>query len=244
MIKDFLDGIRSYGQAFGVIRSLGLWRYVIYSGLISFLVGSFLVKVLLSYGDKIGNWLSAFYTFDFGQDFVQGATDFIASAVLLLGGLMIYKYVVLIITSPFMSILSEKIEHAYTGAPANKFSIGNSISDMIRGLRITLRNLSREMLLTIGIFILGLIPMFTIVTTPLIFIIQAYYAGFGNIDYRIERHLNVRSSARYVKRHQGFAIGNGTIYLLLLLIPVLGLFLAPALGTTAATLESLKRSID
>lgn len=244
MIRDFFDGIRSYSQAFGVIRSLGLWRYVIYSGVISLLLGSILVKVLLSYGDRIGNWLSAFYTFDFGQDFVQSATDFIASAALLLGGVMVYKYVVLIITSPFMSILSEKIEQSYTGAPPSKFSLTNSISDIIRGLRITLRNLSREMLLTLGIFIVGLIPMFTIITTPLIFLVQAYYAGFGNIDYRIERHLSVRSSAQYVKRYKGFAIGNGTIYLLLLFIPVVGLFLAPALGTTAATLESLKRSVE
>ena len=109
---------------------------------------------------------------------------------------------------------------------------------MIRGVRLTFRNLIREVFFTIIVMILSFIPFVSVISVPLIFIIQAYYAGFGNMDYYLERHYpSVSGTAAYVRGSKGIAIGNGIVYLLLLIIPVLGLLIAPTFGATAATLS-------
>jgi CysZ protein len=55
------------------------------------------------------------------------------------------------------------------------------------------------------------------------------------IDYRNEfRRLSAGESNRIIKQHRGLAIGNGLAFNLLLLIPVLGVLLAPPLGAVAA----------
>ena len=67
------------------------------------------------------------------------------------------------------------------------------------GIRINLRNLGKELLLTIPILIIGLIPVIGIISTVLLFLMQAYYAGFGNMDYTLERHFNYKQSIQFVR---------------------------------------------
>jgi CysZ protein len=66
-------------------------------------------------------------------------------------------------------------------------------------------------------------------------VIQAYYAGFGTMDYTLERHYNYKNSIRFVQKHRGIAIGNGLGFMLLLLIPVIGIIIVFPLSVVAAT---------
>lgn len=242
MLTGVLQGVTAYGQSFAIIKKYRLWKYVMLSGIISLLLGFGLFKIIWSYSDNIGGWLSNFYKWDFGRSVFETAIDYIAGGILTILALLVYKYVVMVIVSPFMSLMSEEIESKMTGrTTGSKFSIQSFISDLIRGLRIAIGNLVKELGLTGLILIIGLFPVVTIVAPVFIFIIQAYYAGFGNLDYFLERHANVAGSKHFVSRNKGLAIGNGAVFLALLLIPVAGLFLAPALATTAATLEGIKR---
>ena len=71
--------------------------------------------------------------------------------------------------------------------------------------------------------------------------IQAYYAGFGNADFTLERRrYKVNDSVRFMRQNRALALGNGAGFLLLLLIPVVGLVLAPGLGAVAATIDSVE----
>ena len=70
--------------------------------------------------------------------------------------------------------------------------------------------------------------------------VQAYYAGFGNIDYTLERHFNYKDSISFVKQHRGFAIGNGIIFMLFLLIPIIGVILVLPLSVTAASTKTIE----
>ena len=69
---------------------------------------------------------------------------------------------------------------------------------------------------------------------------QAYYAGFGNMDYTLERHFKYKESISFVKKNKGTAIGNGLIFMLFLLVPVIGVILVLPLSVTAATTETIK----
>ena len=111
------------------------------------------------------------------------------------------------------------------------------ISDMLRGLRLAIRNATRELLATALLFLIGLIPVLTPFTTALIFLLQSYYAGFGNTDFTLERHFNYRESVRYVQRNRGLTLGNGIIFMALFL-SVVGFIIALPLGTVAAALQT------
>jgi CysZ protein len=72
-----------------------------------------------------------------------------------------------------------------------------------------------------------------------LFAVQSYYAGFGNMDYTLERHLDYKKSVEFVGNHKGFAIGNGVVFMLCLLIPVVGIILVLPLSVTAASTKTL-----
>lgn len=242
MFSSLVEGATAYLSAFKIIREYSLWKYVILSGLISAVFGFAIFFSIWQSADYVGDWLGSFYSWDFGKSIFDRVVDYFAGGVMIVLALILYKYVIMVVVSPFMSLMSEAIENktneSYT---AQAFSLSKFISDLLRGLRIALGNLIKELGLTLGIFLVGLFPLFTVATPILLFLVQSYYAGFGNMDYYLERHASVRESRRFVRRHKGLAIGNGAVFMLLLLVPVIGLFLAPALGTVAATTQSMKR---
>jgi CysZ protein len=69
---------------------------------------------------------------------------------------------------------------------------------------------------------------------------QAYFAGFGNMDYTLERHFSYQKSIFYVKNNRGLAIGNGIVFMLFLLIPFVGVILVHPFSVTAATIVTVK----
>ena len=241
MIKHFLNGLSAYARAFHLISKLGLWGYLIIPGLISLLIGGSIGFSIWSFSDNIGDFLAAFYPWERGKSIVDGiATAF--SGVLMAGsGLIVYKHAVLILSAPFMSPLSEKVENHLLGKEHTiRFSIPQMISDIIRGLRIAMRNIIRELFYMLLLVILGLLPIFSPFAAIGIFLVQAFYAGFGNIDYTLERHLNVRDSIHFVRANRMLALGNGVVFMGLLAIGI-GFLIAPPLGTIAATVETVKR---
>jgi len=242
MISGITDGISSYFNSVAVISKFRLWKYVILSGLISLTIAGVIIYFVLGVSDTAGDWLSAFYPFDWGRSFVEKALDFMTGGLLIMTTMFLYKYLVMIIVSPFMSLMSEAIERKmnpeYT---SSQFNLANAISDMIRGLRLAIRNIIREIFFTLLLLLLGLFPIVTVAIPFAIFLLQSYYAGFGNLDYCLERHYDVKQSTRFVRLNKGLAIGNGAIFLLLLFIPVIGLILAPAFATVAGTTEVIKR---
>jgi len=74
-----------------------------------------------------------------------------------------------------------------------------------------------------------------------IFLVQAFYIGFANTDYHLEKRCTVRESVTYGRNNKWALMGNGTGFLLLLFIPVVGLLVAPVLGTVVATRDALSK---
>ncbi len=243
MVTSYLRGVFSYLDAFSYIKKNGLTRYYWYCGIIGLFIlsGLYLLSSLIS--PQISSYLLSLIDYD--SDWAVRVSSFIVKSAIIIFLFIIYKYFVLIATSPLMSKLSEDIESNLDGDFISlPFSFKKAISDIFRSLRLSLRNVFRELTYTLLIFIVGLFPLFTIATTPFIFLVQAYFAGFGNMDFYLERYFNTGKTIEYVRSNKFFAAGNGTPYMLLLAVPVIGVFFAPVLGATSATLEVHKRLND
>lgn len=239
MIQEMLDSLQAYRQAFGLLSKLRLWKYFAVPMLITFLTAVTIVTLAWGLSDNIGGIISKAWIWEWGSETVQTISNIVGGLIVLALGLVIYKHIVMALSAPFMSPVSEKIEaHFYAGV--HKHRDTTNFRQLIRGIKINVRNLLWETALTIPILILSLIPVVGIFSTILIFLIQAYYAGFGNMDYTLERHFDYRDSVKFVKKHRGAAIGNGMIFTLILFFPFIGILFVLPISVTAASVITLE----
>ncbi len=240
MLRGIIDGFVSYFSVLGFISKHRLYSYFLISGIISLILGGIIFSTSYFLSDDLGALLFKLYPFERWSDYVLKVLNITAGGLVIILGFILYKYLLLICISPFMGPLSAKVEAIITGESTTaSFSLRQTSYEIVRGIRISIRNIIRELGLTLILILLGLIPIFTIFVAPFIFLVQSYYAGFANFDYYLERRTNLRQSILYIKQNRGLAIGNGAGFMLLLLIPVLGLFLAPVMATVAATKSAI-----
>lgn len=243
MLRGLSSSIQDYKDAYQSMSRHGLWKYAVLPGLLSILVAGLILAWGLSTVDDIAAWTMGIYPFEWGREVVMGIMEWFSGIMMVIICLFVFRYIVMIVASPFMGTLSEKVESIMTGRPPAKVPAGQMIKDIVRGSRIALRNIIREILVTIVLTLAGfMIPVIgSMVSTALIFAVQAYFAGFGNIDYTLERKkFTIKDSVAFVNTNRGMAIGNGTGWLVLMIVPVLGWFLAPVLGTVAATKSAVE----
>lgn len=239
MLKNIVKGVRAYGGTFKLINQLGLWKYFGVPMLISLLTASIIGFSAYGLSDNIGGFIARIWMWEWGSETFRTISDIIGAMMIIAIGLILYKHIVMALSAPFMSPVSEKIEAHMAGIPHEHRKTSFS-AQLWRGIRINVRNLIMELFLTIPILIIGFIPVIGIISSFLLFLVQSYYAGFGNMDYTLERHFEYDKSIRFVSDHRGIALGNGMVFMLMLLIPVIGIILVLPLSVTAASTETIK----
>ena len=239
MIKNVVLGIKEYGGAFALISKLKLWKYFIIPVLISILTAVFIGVEAYVLSDNIGAFISKSWIWDWGKETFTGLSHFFGAVIIIILGLIVYKHIIMAFSAPFMSIVSEKIEQHLYGDVKHLHRNSTFFEQLIRGIKINIRNLSKELLFSLPLLILKLIPIVNLFSTLLLFLLQAYYAGFGNMDYTLERHLPYKESVDFIQKRRGFAIGNGIVFMLCLLIPFVGIIIVLPLSVTAATTKTL-----
>jgi CysZ protein len=245
MFKNILKGLTSYKHSLKLINELKLWKFFLIPMAISFLLGTAIFFAAYGLSDNLGRFFAEAWVWEWGKDtFINIATG-LGGLVILLLGFIVYKHTVMALSAPFMSPVSERIEKHFYPEARNQAPHRNTtnIEQLWRGLRITLRNITYELTLTIPLLLLSFIPVVGIFFTILACIIQAYYAGFGNIDYTLERHFKYKESIHFVKRRRGIAIGIGIVFMGMLFIPVIGIILVLPLSATAASCVTLEEII-
>ncbi|MGB5942265.1 MAG: EI24 domain-containing protein [Leeuwenhoekiella sp.] len=240
MLKNSFTAINAYKYAFPLIKKLGLWKYFIVPMVISFVTAVTIALAAWGLSDNLGSIIAKMWFWDWGKETFVTISEILGGLIIVILGLILYKHIVMAVSAPFMSPVSEKIEAHLSGSTHDEHRNTSNVGQLIRGIRINIRNLLLELLFTIPVLLLGLIPVINLVTTPLAFLIQAYYAGFGNMDYTLERHKDYRESIDFVKKHRGFAVGNGIVFMLFLLIPLVGIILVLPLSVTAASVVTLR----
>ncbi len=245
MLKEIITAIQAYLQAHRFIIKNRLWKWILIPGILYallFCVGiyffwqsstSAIDFLLLKTGlkewiQKMQNgWLSWLAIF----------VQVILNLVLMLFYFSLFKYFFLIVGSPLFAYLSEKTEAILEGKDF-PFSLAQLLKDIVRGIRIALRNLLWQTVYAVSIFILAFIPVVGLITPLISLMVECYYFGFSMLDYSCERHkLSTSQSIAFIGKHKGLAIGNGLIFYLMHLIPILGWVLAPSYAVIAATIS-------
>lgn len=245
MIKPFrelLAGLHAYWRAHRLIVRHRLWPYLAIPGLLSVAYAALLVVLGVAYFGPFSDHLIENMLPDFMRsEAATLITSILLWLVWLLIGYMTYRHIALILFAPFLGYLSERTETLVTGKPAPTFSSRQMLRDLGRGLVINLRLLLLTVVFSLPAWLLVLVPVAgAIAASAILFWIQAYYGGFGLVDYTLERkRLPVRASIAHVRKHRSRVAGVGIGFLGLLFIPVVGWFLAPAYGAVAGTLATL-----
>jgi len=241
MIKDITQSIQSYFKAFEIINKLKLWKYFLVPAIIGLLLGAFFITSAIELSGNLGAYLTNYWTFDFGKSFVKSFSSWISGLLIILLGIILYKHILMALSAPFMTPVSEKVEVYLTGKPINKTNPSGFASQLFRSIRLNFRNLIKELSITLPLMLLSLIPVIGLVAVVMLFYFQSFYAGFGNMDYTLERHLDYKQSKQFVKNNKGIAIGNGAIFTLMLLIPFVGIMFTLPIATVASTMDTIKR---
>jgi CysZ protein len=239
MFKNIVNGIQAYFGAFGLISKLKLWKYFAVPMIISVVTAVVIGLSAYGFSDNLGAYLLNIWPWEYGLSVVEKILTIFSGLIIIVLGLIVYKHIILALSAPFMSPVSEIIESHLTNTAVHSHRNTSFNSQLWRGIRLNVRNLFMELALTIPILLLGLLPVIGIFSTVLLFLVQAYYAGFGNMDYTLERHFNYKDSLNFVRKHRGIAIGNGIVFMLFLLIPVIGIILVLPLSVTAASTKTI-----
>lgn len=243
MLKQFRLALGSYLVAHRFIFKHKIWAYAVIPTMINIAMigGIFYGAYLLN--DTLKPYIQTWFSEDYStlSSITNYTIQILVNLILFIGYLFIYKNLVLIILSPFLAILSERVDTLYTGREF-PFNGKQFMIDVWRGIKISLRNSTIELGLIFICFIIGLfIPFIGLIVPIIIFLIESFYFGFSMIDYTNERKkLPFEASKRYIKRNKPLAYGIGIVFYLMFLIPIIGWIFAPLYGIVAGTLAVLQ----
>lgn len=233
----------SFSDSFKVIKDAGLRKFYFLPGIISmFLFGGFIYL-----GEYLSlNLASALESFFKLKEYGSILYIFIKILVWICTVFfyyLVYKSLLLVIISPILGYVSERVETHLTGKKFD-FTFKDNLRFLIRGIDIGLKSFFKQMVGTCVVMLLGFIFPINLSIPLLIFIIQGYFTGFSFMDYTLERYnLSPKESLDFLKKQRIYAALCGGIFTLLFFIPVVGIFIAPLItcvATTMITLELLK----
>lgn len=264
-MKNFLHGIGDCLKAHRVVKQSKMtWVYVI-PILFSIIMVSLIFKFTDDLVSSIALPLIDLFSLETPEAIPEALLEKITYGLRIAGEYAIYgvlylmsyfiffkiqKYIVLIAMSPVMAYVSEKAEEVLMGN-TYEFKMGIFFKDIWRGIRIAMRNLFLELALIvlIGIVISGVSAVFTplaLIATPLsallMFVVSAYYYGYSSFDYLNERkRMGIKQGNRLIWDNKGLVTGNGSFFGVLILIPFVGLILAPIWCPIGAVISSKKQ---
>lgn len=245
MLKEIIIAVESYIRAHHFIRKHRLWKWIILPGILYFLLFCAGMYLFIRSSNSAVSYLSNLINL---PHWLQQQNSNLLSFLFLMGGFMIqlvsllfyfslFKYLFLILGSPLFAYLSEKTEAILEGKDV-AFNFTQLLKDMVRGIRLSLRNTLWQTVYLVSLLILSVIPVVGWITPVFMLLIECYYYGFSMLDYSCERHkLSPSESVIFIGKHRGLAIGNGLLFYLMHLLPVIGWVLAPAYAVVAATVS-------
>jgi len=155
MINGFAQGLRAYFEAYQILSRLRLWKYfaipIVLSVIIFFIIGVLSYFLSEDIGNYIANvWFSTFWPWDHGRGTIHNISNMLGAMIVILIGFIVFKYLIMALSAPFIGPISKIIEDDFTGIISEKEN-SSSFKLLLRGVKIAMRNLLRELLLTLPI---------------------------------------------------------------------------------------------
>ena len=239
-MKSIILTIQSLVEAFDVIKEAKLKKYYLLPGILNMFAIYFLYQISKVLSGKLYSSLEVLFKVDTYENIAFLAIKFLVLFVSFLLYFFIYKTILLIILSPFLSFISEKVETHVTKKEF-KFSFKENLHFIWRGIVVSLNSLVKEGVLTIIFLTLSIFTPLNLFTPFLIFIVQCYFIGFSFMDYALERHgFTHKEGTLFLRKNALFSIINGTIFVGILVIPIIGIFIAPLVSAVSINLGMIK----
>jgi len=180
-------------------------------------------------------WLKALLEESNGDmwTWLQGGLILLSTVLLFMLISVLYRYTALIIAAPFISAMTGQIAKWLRVEGYLKNQRRSIWEDWYRGIAVALSTLWRELVWTSILIVLMLITGWGALFTPVLFVVQAYYAGVAHADYILEHFYDKRQTWRYVRMHRCAVFANGAVFLALLTVPCVGWILGEGLAAMA-----------
>jgi CysZ protein len=228
ILKDIKLGLRSYKESVKFVVKHKMWLY--------FVAPIILFGGIYYFGFQMDDYYrSAMKSLDGAGFFgtIWGSIKVAFFGALSYLFLQLTRYIMLVVLSPILAIVSEKVEKVITGN-VYKLNMKQLMKDVGRAIKIAIRNITYELIFIAGVWIV-LHSSFAIfgarsTTVPflnemkvvdLMFLILSsliafYFYGFGFIDYVMERRrMSIKESIKFVRKHKGVAIALGSLFVML-----------------------------
>lgn len=213
-LREFWIGLSSYAGALRFIRQHKLWWYA--------LIPAVLMLLLYHLGYRLMNRTPDF-NFSNMNGIVWYCIQTLAEILLALTLMKFTKYIVVIALSPLLSHLSQKCERII-GTPDVTTTWEDFKNDIIRSIRLSIRNIFWEYSIFILLILISMIGWDKPTQSPIYyisFIVGFYFYGFSFLDYHNERiRRSAEDAVEFTRTHRGLAMGIGAIYSLLISIPI------------------------
>lgn len=146
-----------------------------------------------------------------------------------------FTTIFLIIGTPYFTIISRKV-HQLLHTRSIRENLGWK-AEIWRGIKLSIGNSLKQFGLILIITGISFIPIVSIVTPLLTFIVLAYYNGILMMDYSLERNgFSIHESRIIYKQNKSILFALGLGFMFILLIPVIGWFLAPTYALVCGAL--------
>ncbi len=228
IVKDIRLGLRSYRDSVYFVIEHKMWPYfivplVLFGGIIylgfQMEAGEIEAKESLKgagFFYTIWGWMKMAFYFVMSYLFLQ-----------------LTRYVMLMVLSPLLAIVSERVEKKLTGN-VYKFNFKQLMKDVKRAILIATRNVVYEIVIIIGLYTAIYISFWTfgfsslkvpfsdsMYISDLLYLVLAslvafYFYGFSFMDYVMERRrFTIKESIKYVRKHKGVAVALGSLFVFL-----------------------------
>ena len=243
MLKEIVIAFQSYFKAHRFIKKHRLWKWIIVPGILymalfifsMYFFGKTATSTVDHFSSLLKDWVQRI---DLAWvSFLISIAGLLLWLLLMLFYFSLFKFIFLIIGSPLFAYLSEKTESIMDGKDF-PITFKQLLKDIVRGVGLALRNTLWQTVYTVAVILLSFIPLLGWAAPVLSMFIECYYYGFSMLDYSCERHkLSTAQSITFISNHKGLAIGNGFVFYLMHLLPVIGWVLAPSYAVVAATIS-------
>ena len=228
-----MHGMRYVLDGFELITKPGLRRFVIIPILINMLLFIGMFFALRHFMSEFSAWFTGFLPAWLHWLSILLWLLFLASYIVV----FLYTFVTFanLVSAPFNSFLSEKVELYLTGSIPEPRSLWGNIKDVPRIVGRQMAILGYYLPRALVLLLLFFVPVIQAIAPILFFIFHAKLMALTYIDYPTDNHrIPMRDVRVWLAQKHWVSLGFGVMVLVATMIPVLNFFMMPA-AVAAAT---------